>query len=37
VVDADARRRLRTERATSTDATSSGGNATLLSLEDVGF
>jgi len=26
-----------TERVTSTDTTSSGGNATLLSLEDVGF
>ncbi|HYJ51852.1 MAG TPA: L-glutamate gamma-semialdehyde dehydrogenase, partial [Allosphingosinicella sp.] len=26
-----------TERTTSTDTTSSGGNATLLSLEDVGF
>ena len=25
------------ERVTSTDTTSSGGNATLLSLEDVGF
>ena len=26
-----------TERVTSTDTTSAGGNATLLSLEDVGF
>jgi RHH-type proline utilization regulon transcriptional repressor/proline dehydrogenase/delta 1-pyrroline-5-carboxylate dehydrogenase len=25
------------ERTTSTDTTSAGGNATLLSLEDVGF